>query len=164
RYSCNVCAMVNEVPVEYFCTLDAAGRRIDQAERPELCSGSVEYIAPAEYMVRAPMPPTYVFVIDVSFAAAASGMLGAVCATIKESLDLLPGDERTQVNLRESREVVDALLDSLPQSYGRASQVESAMGPALQAAFLVMNHIGGKLLLFQAAAPSLGIGRIKARD
>lgn len=23
------------------------------------------------------------------------------------------------------------------------------MGPALQAAFLVMNHIGGKLLLFQ---------------
>lgn len=28
-------------------------------------------------------------------------------------------------------------------------QVESAMGPALQAAFLVMNHIGGKLLLFQ---------------
>lgn len=51
RYSCNVCAMVNEVPVEYFCTLDAAGRRIDQAERPELCSGSVEYIAPAEYMV-----------------------------------------------------------------------------------------------------------------
>lgn len=51
RYSCNVCSMVNEVPVEYFCTLDAAGRRIDQAERPELCSGSVEYIAPAEYMV-----------------------------------------------------------------------------------------------------------------
>lgn len=28
-----------------------------------------------------------------------------------------------QVNLRESRAVVDALLDSLPQSYGRASQV-----------------------------------------
>ena len=28
-------------------------------------------------------------------------------------------------------------------------QVDSAMGPALQAAFLVMNHIGGKLLLFQ---------------
>lgn len=47
--------------------------------------------------VRAPMPPTYVFVIDVSFAAAACGMLGAVCATIRECLDALPGDERTQV-------------------------------------------------------------------
>ncbi|EFN54134.1 hypothetical protein CHLNCDRAFT_135519 [Chlorella variabilis] len=206
RYSCNVCQMVNEVPVEYFCSLDANGRRLDHDERPELCGGSVEYVAPAEYMVRAPMPPTYVFVIDVSFAAAACGMLGAACSTIKASLDSLPGDERTQVafitfdntlhfynlksslsqpqmmvvaevddpfvplpddllvNLRDSRALVDALLDSLPQSYGRASQVESAMGPALQAAFLVMNHIGGKLLLFQAAAPSVGIGRIKARD
>ena len=43
------------------------------------------------------MPPTYVFVIDVSFAAASSGMLAVACATIKECLDSLPGDERTQV-------------------------------------------------------------------
>ena len=52
---------------------------------------------PAAAQVRAPMPPTYVFVIDVSFAAAACGMLGAACSTIKASLDSLPGDERTQV-------------------------------------------------------------------
>ena len=37
-----------------------------------------------------------------------------------------------------------------------AAQVESAMGPALQAAFMVMSPIGGKLLLFQSAVPSLG--------
>lgn len=43
------------------------------------------------------MPPTYVFVIDVSFAAASSGMLRSVCGAIKASLDSLPGDERTQV-------------------------------------------------------------------
>ena len=30
------------------------------------------------------------------------------------------------------------------------------MGPALQAAFMVMSPIGGKLLLFQSAVPSLG--------
>lgn len=35
-------------------------------------------------------------------------------------------------------------------------QVESAMGPALQAAFMVVSPIGGKLLLFQSAVPSLG--------
>ena len=52
RYTCNVCAMVNEVPVEYFCALDASGRRIDESQRPELFGGSVEYVAPAEYMVR----------------------------------------------------------------------------------------------------------------
>lgn len=43
------------------------------------------------------MPPTYVFVIDVSSAAAASGMLRVACAAIKASLDSLPGDERTLV-------------------------------------------------------------------
>jgi protein transport protein SEC24 len=35
----------------------------------------------------------------------------------------------------------------------------------LQAAYLVMGHLGGKLLLFQAGLPSLGCGRLKpSRD
>ena len=29
---------------------------------------------------------------------------------------------------------------------------------------MVMAHLGGKLLVFQTAAPSLGIGKVKARD
>lgn len=206
RYSCNVCSLVNEVPVEYFCALDAAGRRLDHAQRPELSGGSVEYVAPAEYMVRAPMPPTYVFVIDVSTAAAACGMLTTVCETIAACLDRLPGDDRTQVafitfdstlhfyalrpgasqaqmlvvpettepyiplpddllaRLGDVRPAVDALLRSLPAAFARGGGPESAMGPALQAAFLLSNHIGGKLLLFQAAAASLGVGRVRARD
>ncbi len=43
------------------------------------------------------MPPCYFFVIDVSFAAVSSGMLGVVAATIKNCLDALPGNERTQI-------------------------------------------------------------------
>jgi protein transport protein SEC24 len=34
----------------------------------------------------------------------------------------------------------------------------------LQAAFLVMNHIGGKLLMFQHGVPSIGVGKLKARE
>ena len=206
RFSCNVCQMVNECPVEYYCALDASGRRLDHEQRPELSHGSVEYVAPAEYMVRAPMPPTFVFVIDVSFAAASSGMLASACASIKSILGKLPGDDRTRValitfdksihfynmrpglsspqmlvvgeledpfvplpdellvNLSESKDLLEQLLDSLPSSFAHTQIVDSAMGPALQAAFLVMNHVGGKLMLFQAGAPSVGIGRIKARD
>lgn len=206
RFNCNVCALSNEVPVEYFSPLDGSGRRVDADQRPELSTGSVEYVAPAEYMVRAPMPPTYVFLIDVSFAAAASGMLGIVCHAIKSCLNGLPGGERTQiaiitydkslhfynlragqvapqmvvvaetedpfiplpddllVNLHECRSLVDMLLDSIPQMFGRNNIIDSATGPALQAAFLLMNHVGGKLMLFQSAAPSVGIGRIKSRD
>ena len=38
-----------------------------------------------------------------------------------------------------------------------AMQVESALGPALQAAYTVMQDYGGKMLVFQNAVPSLGI-------
>jgi protein transport protein SEC24 len=206
RFTCNICQMVNETPNDFYCSLDASGRRLDADQRPELCSGSVEYVAPAEYMVRAPMPPTYVFAIDVSNQAAASGMLGAACAAIKACLDALPGDGRTRVavitydatlhfyslrpggaapamlvvpeidavfvplpdellvNLAEARGAVEALLDSIPLSFARNQVAESAMGPALQAAFLVMSSAGGKLMVFQSGPPSAGLGRVKARD
>jgi len=63
------------VPGEYFSHLDATGRRMDMDQRPELTKGSVEIIAPTEYMVRPPMPPIYFFLIDVSISATKSGML-----------------------------------------------------------------------------------------
>jgi hypothetical protein len=59
--------------------------------------------------------------------------------------------------------VVDALLDALPSMFGSSAVQESAMGPALQAAFLVTNHVGGKLLLFQSGVPSLGAGKVGGR-
>ena len=43
------------------------------------------------------MPAAFFFIIDVSAAAVASGMLPVVCKTIKAALDRLPGGERTQI-------------------------------------------------------------------
>lgn len=63
------------VPGEYFCALDASGRRYDTDQRPELSKGTVEFVAPTEYMVRPPMPPSYFFLIDVSVSAVRSGLL-----------------------------------------------------------------------------------------
>lgn len=37
--------------------------------------GSVEFVAPTEYMMRPPMPPVYFFLIDVSVSAVRSGMI-----------------------------------------------------------------------------------------
>ncbi|CAK9179356.1 unnamed protein product, partial [Ilex paraguariensis] len=205
KWRCNICALLNDVPGDYFSHLDASGRRIDLNERPELTQGSVEFVAPAEYMVRPPMPPLYFFLIDVSISAVKSGMLEVVAQTIKSCLDRLPGCPRTQigfitfdstlhfynmksslmqpqmmvvsdlddifvplpddllVNLSESRNVVDAFLDSLPSMFQDNVNVESAFGPALKAAFMVMNQLGGKLLIFQNTLPSLGVGRLRLR-
>lgn len=42
------------------------------------------------------------------------------------------------VNLSESRGVVEAFLDSLPSMFQDNYNVESAFGPALKAAYMVM--------------------------
>ncbi len=42
------------------------------------------------------------------------------------------------VNLSESRSVVETFLDSLPSMFQDNVNVESAFGPALKAAFMVM--------------------------
>lgn len=42
------------------------------------------------------------------------------------------------VNLSESRSVVDAFLDSLPSMFQDNVNVESAFGPALKAAYMIM--------------------------
>ncbi|CAL9200655.1 unnamed protein product [Musa hybrid cultivar] len=208
KWRCNLCSLLNDVPGEYYCTLDASGRRCDLDQRPELCKGSVEFVASMEYMVRPPMPPLYFFLIDVSVPAVHSGLLEIVAKTIKSCLDSLPGFPRTQigfitfdstlhfhnlkasgsslaqpqmlvvadlddvflplpddilVNLSDSRHVVDAFLDSLRIMFKGTANIESALGPALRAAFMVMSQLGGKLLIFQSALPSLGVGRLRLR-
>ena len=68
-------------------------------ERAELHSGSVDFIATDEYMSRPPMPPTFVFMFDVSQPAVESGYLRMAAETIKGIIeeDALPGGERTRV-------------------------------------------------------------------
>ena len=97
RWRCNICAQINDCPSAYFCHLDELGLRRDRFERPELSHSVVEFVAPAEYMVRPPQEPTYFFVIDTSATAVRSGMLAATAAGIKASLDDLPGGGRTKI-------------------------------------------------------------------
>lgn len=97
RWKCNICAQINDCPAAYFCHLDEHGLRRDRHERPELSKAVVEFIAPAEYMVRPPQEPSYFFCIDVSATAVRSGMVHSAAKAIKESLDDLPGQGRTKV-------------------------------------------------------------------
>ncbi|KAL5724027.1 Protein transport protein Sec24A [Ranunculus cassubicifolius] len=205
QWRCNICSLHNDVPGEYFAYLDANGRRTDLDHRPELTKGSVDFVASTEFMARAPMPPVYFFLIDVSVTAVRSGMLEIVAETIKSCLDEMQGYPRTQigfitfdstlhfynmksslsqpqmmvvadledvfiplpndllVNLSESRNVVESFLDNLPSMFKNNVNVESAFGPALRAAFMVMSQLGGKLLIFQSTLPSLGVGRLRLR-
>ena len=46
-----VAGYTDETPREYHCNLGPDGRRRDADERPELCKGTVEFVATKEYMV-----------------------------------------------------------------------------------------------------------------
>ncbi len=52
RFQCNLCGQNNLTPDHYFCPLGPDGMRRDVYERPELCRGTVDFVATAEYMVR----------------------------------------------------------------------------------------------------------------
>ncbi|GAA5986774.1 hypothetical protein JCM11641_004786 [Rhodosporidiobolus odoratus] len=97
RWKCCMCNLSNEVPQ----SLDwdhETNQPLDRYARHELNSSVVEFIAPTEYMVRAPQAPIYVFVIDVSYSAISSGMVATAARTLLESLDRLPNaDDRTKI-------------------------------------------------------------------
>ena len=99
RFRCNFCSHVTETPRDYACNLGADGRRQDWTERPELCRGSVEYVAPAEYMVRPPMAPALFFCVDVNPAAVQSGATTSACEAIARTLDSVPDPARTLVGM-----------------------------------------------------------------
>ncbi|CAN8063741.1 unnamed protein product [Agarophyton chilense] len=99
RWLCSMCGFTNDVPSEYFSPLDQNGKRRDAASRPELCRGSVEFVAPAEYMVRPPMPPVYLFVLETTPASVNSGALNAAVVGIKKSIDSMPNEGRTRVGI-----------------------------------------------------------------
>ncbi|KAG6510196.1 hypothetical protein ZIOFF_028205 [Zingiber officinale] len=89
----------NETPRDYYCNLGPDGRRRDADERPELCKGTVEFVATKEYMVRDPMPAVFFFLIDVSLNAVQTGATAAACSAISQSLADLPDGPRTMVGI-----------------------------------------------------------------
>ena len=97
RWRCNFCGLTNEVPTEYFCPIDQSGRRSDLRDRPELVTGSVEFTAPAEYMVRPPMPPVYLALVEATDSSVRSGVLKCVLETLRDTLHVLPGSDHSRV-------------------------------------------------------------------
>ncbi|XP_042386495.1 protein transport protein Sec24-like At4g32640 [Zingiber officinale] len=99
KFICNLCGFTNETPRDYYCNLGPDGRRRDADERPELCKGTVEFVATKEYMVRDPMPAVFFFLIDVSLNAVQTGATAAACSAISQSLADLPDGPRTMVGI-----------------------------------------------------------------
>lgn len=96
RWKCNLCYRINELPEEF--QYDPVSKTYgDPSRRPEIKTSTIEYIAPAEYMLRPPQPAVYLFLLDISRMAIESGYLYTVTNVLQHELDSLPGDARTQI-------------------------------------------------------------------
>ncbi|KAK6233036.1 hypothetical protein SCA6_003109 [Theobroma cacao] len=211
RFICNFCGFFDNTPPEYQCNLGPDGRRRDADVRPELCKGTIEFVATKEYMMRDPMPAVYFFLIDVSMNAIQTGATAAACAAINQVIADLPQEgARTMVGiatfdstihfynlkralqqplmlivpdvqdvyipletdiivqLSESRQHIEQLLESIPTMFLDNRTAESAFVAAVKAAFLAIKSTGGKLLVFQSGKnlflPSVGMLALSARD
>lgn len=94
RWKCNICQRDNDFPMGFDCETPSV--TIDRATRPELSKIVYEFIAPMEYMVRAPQPLAFCFLLDVSHGAMVSGLFSSAIRIIKETLSSIPNhDGRT---------------------------------------------------------------------
>lgn len=101
KYCCNICNTVNPTPQFFYCGLDKQGERPDKNDRAELCCGAYDLNAGDNFMERPPMPPTFIFLIDVSQEAVQTGMLDLTTKILSEVVEneLFPGITRAQVAL-----------------------------------------------------------------
>ncbi|KAM8973505.1 protein transport protein Sec24A isoform 2-T2 [Pelodytes ibericus] len=76
----------------------------------------------------------------------------------------IPMPENLLVNLNESKELIQDLLKNLPQMFTKSAETQSALGPALQAAYKLTSPTGGRITVFQSQLPSLGAGALKPRE
>lgn len=51
KFTCNFCGATNTTPPDYVENVGADGRRRDADERAELSRGTVEFVAPSQFMV-----------------------------------------------------------------------------------------------------------------
>ncbi|KAF7325716.1 Protein transporter SEC24 [Mycena kentingensis (nom. inval.)] len=93
RWRCCMCNMSNEVP-QMFDWDQTRNQPGDRWQRAELNHSVVEFVAPTEYMVRAPQPAVYVFLIDVSHPAVQSGMVATATRALLENLERIPDDDK----------------------------------------------------------------------
>ncbi|KAI9491941.1 hypothetical protein BDB00DRAFT_830368 [Zychaea mexicana] len=76
----------------------------------------------------------------------------------------LPTPSHLLVNLSDSRELVQAFLEKLPDMFKETANVNNALGTALQAAFKIVSPYGGKIVCLQSTLPNMGTGALKPRE
>ena len=97
KWQCNLCNMNNDTPTNYFSGLDGTGRRLDEAYRPELLCGSIEFVVSKDYCFREIQNPIFIFIIDMSLLAIKSGLTIASIDAIRSVIPFFVNDAKVGI-------------------------------------------------------------------
>uniref|UniRef100_A0A8D0GZG4 SEC24 homolog A, COPII coat complex component n=1 Tax=Sphenodon punctatus TaxID=8508 RepID=A0A8D0GZG4_SPHPU len=165
RWKCNLCYRVNDVPEEFM--YNPVTRVYGEPhKRPEVQNATIEFMAPSEYMVSY-LQLTWFITFDstIHFYSLQEGLSQPQMLIVSDIEDVfIPMPENLLVNLNENKELIQDLLRTLPQMFTKSLETQSALGPALQAAFKLMSPTGGRITVFQTQLPSVGVGALKSRE
>uniref|UniRef100_A0A914GTY4 Uncharacterized protein n=1 Tax=Globodera rostochiensis TaxID=31243 RepID=A0A914GTY4_GLORO len=184
---CNLCYRANDLPEDF--AWDPQTKTFgDPSRRPELQETTIEYIAPAEYMLRPPQPPIYLFIFDVSSAAvdcgqdqALIGFLGFDSALHFFQFDDAEGEPRhiIEFDVEESfapvfsglfvelsifKESIRNFVSRIPTIFERSLSSSNCLGSALTVAKNLIHEIGGRITVLTASMPNIGIGALKCPE
>nr|CAD7391971.1 unnamed protein product [Timema cristinae] len=76
----------------------------------------------------------------------------------------LPCPDNLLVNLSECQKLVRELLVQIPIKFIGSNDTNSALGPALQAAYKLVAPTGGRVTVFQSCLPNIGPGSLTPRE
>eukprot|EP00051_Salpingoeca_urceolata_P017318 m.234913 g.234913 ORF g.234913 m.234913 type:complete len:777 (-) comp18920_c3_seq1:39-2369(-) len=76
----------------------------------------------------------------------------------------LPSPEDLLVNLQESKELIRELLMTIPKKFASTQSRDAALGPALNMAKELLQHVGGRITVFQSGLPNKGDGSLTSRE
>uniref|UniRef100_A0A183C0I0 Sec23/sec24 transport family protein n=1 Tax=Globodera pallida TaxID=36090 RepID=A0A183C0I0_GLOPA len=171
HWKCNLCYRANDLPEDF--AWDPQTKTFgDPSRRPELQETTIEYIAPAEYMLRPPQPPIYLFIFDVSSAAVDCGYLHTFSEQLLLDIDKLPGQDQALIGFLGFDSALHFFQFDDAEGEPRhiiEFDVEESFAPVFSGLFVELSifkehEIGGRITVLTASMPNIGIGALKCPE
>ncbi|KAA0189661.1 hypothetical protein HAZT_HAZT002439 [Hyalella azteca] len=151
-------------PATYLWLLDTSRQAIETGYLKVVCDTLLENINAIPGDRRA-LIGFMTFSSTVQFYLMPEGSDGVNMLEVGDLDDIfVPHPDDLLVNIKEQREQIEKLLRTLPQTFADTTHTQSALGPALTAAYKLLSPLGGRLTVLACLLPSIGPGALKPRE
>ncbi|KAF2360145.1 Sec23/Sec24 helical domain [Trinorchestia longiramus] len=151
-------------PAAYLWLLDTSRQAVDTGYLKIVCDTLLENIEGIPGDRRA-LIGFMTFSSTVQFYLMAEGSNSVNMLEVGDLDDIfVPHPDDLLVNIEEQRDQIIELLKTLPQTHADTTHTQSALGPALTAAFKLLSPLGGRITVLTCLLPSVGPGALKPRE